>query len=102
MERLMRTGLYVPCGGAAGTVNGFAEDGAAARGRTHILLPGPLYPQPLDFGTSLVSTQLGVLGRLLGHPGLGKMQVLEVGADVWGKFWAQLGMQALLRCAGTR
>ena len=66
MERLMRIGLFAPCCGAAGTVNGFAEDGAADGGGTHILLPaGPLYPQPLGLGASLVSAQLGVLGRLL-------------------------------------
>ena len=42
--------------------------------------------------------QLGGAGALLGLPGSVQMQVLEVGADVWGK----CGAQAFLRCAGTR
>ena len=58
---------------------GCAEDGAANGGGTHVLLPGPLYPQPLGLGASLVSAQLGVLGRLMGQSGPVQMQVLEVG-----------------------
>ena len=68
-----------------------AADGAANGGGTHVLLPGPLYPQPLGLGASLVSAQLGVLGRLLGQSGPVQMQVLEVGGESLGKCGVQLG-----------
>ena len=68
----------------SGGGRGCAADGAANGGGTHVLLPGPLYPQPLGLGASLVSAQLGVLGRLLGQSGPVQMQVLEVGGESVG------------------